>query len=193
MRGFGNALINPLGTVDMIVCDRTGRKFSLIFFVTDIIHTPILGELLNLVKKIEDISESSNLTLDMVTNNFLEVFSGTGLYKEKYDITLRDDAKPVIQQPRHIAYALRPKLKATLERLTRDGMVADVDCPTEWVSNLVVVEKKDKSLRLCLDPKPLNAAIMQERYVIPIPADVQAQLVHAAQQRAANLFFRSLT
>ena len=44
LRGFGNALIKPLGTVDIIVCDRTGRKFSLIFFVTDIIHTPILGE-----------------------------------------------------------------------------------------------------------------------------------------------------
>ena len=82
----------------MIICDRTGCKFSLIFFVTDIIHTPILGEhaceLLNLIKKIEDISESSNLTLDMVTNNFLEVFSGTGLYKEKYNITLRDIAVP---------------------------------------------------------------------------------------------------
>ena len=55
LRGFGNALIKPLGTVEMIICDRTGRKFSLIFFVTDIIHTPILGEhaceLLNLVKK----------------------------------------------------------------------------------------------------------------------------------------------
>ena len=79
LRGFGNALIKPLGTVDMIVCDRTDRKFSLIFFVTNIIHTPILGEhaceLLNLVKKIEDISESSNLTLDIVTSKFLEVFS----------------------------------------------------------------------------------------------------------------------
>ena len=41
LRGFGNALIKPLGTVEMIICDRTGRKFSLIFFVTDIIHTPI--------------------------------------------------------------------------------------------------------------------------------------------------------
>ena len=146
LRGFGNALIKPLGTVDMIVCDRTGGKFSLIFFVTGIIHTPILGkhacELLNLVKKIEDISQSSNLTLDIVINNFLEVFSGTGLYKKKYDITLRDHAKPVIQQPRHIAYALRPKLKATLERLRRDCMVADVDCPTEWLSNLVVVEER---------------------------------------------------
>ena len=103
------------------------------------------------------------------------------MYKEKYDITLSDEAKPVIQQPRHIAYALRPKLKVTLERLTRDGMVADVDCPTESVSNLVVVEKKDKSLHLCLDPKPLNAVIMRQRYVIPTPTDVQEQL-HAANR-----------
>ena len=31
LRGFGDALIKPLGTVD-IICDRTGRKFSFIFF-----------------------------------------------------------------------------------------------------------------------------------------------------------------
>ena len=51
-----------------------------------------------------------------------------------------------------------------------------MDSPTEWVSNLVVIEKKDKSLRLSLDPKPLNAAILRERYLIPTPADVQSQL-----------------
>ena len=54
--------------------------------------------------------------------------------------------------------------------------MADIDCPTEWISNLVVVEKKDKSVRLCLDLKLLNAAILRERYVIPTPADVQSQL-----------------
>ena len=40
----------------------------------------------------------------------------------------------------------------------------------------MVIEKKDKSLRLFLDPKPLNAAILRERYVIPTPANVQSQL-----------------
>ena len=38
------------------------------------------------------------------------------------------------------------------------------------------LRKKDKSVRLCLDPKPLNAAILRERYVILTPADVQSQL-----------------
>ena len=101
----------------MIVCDRMNRKFLLIFFVIDFIHTPILGkhecELLNLGKKIEDIWESSNLNLRNVTNNFSEVFSGSlrvcTLYEKKYNIILCDDAKPVLQQSRHIAYVLRPK------------------------------------------------------------------------------------
>ena len=69
-----------------------------------------------------------------------------------------------------------PKLREVLDGLSKNGIIADVDCPTEWISNLVVVEKKDKSLRLCLDPKPLNAAILRERYVILNPADVQSQL-----------------
>ena len=80
------------------------------------------------------------------------------------------------QQPRHIVYALRPKLREVLDGLSKDRIIADVDCPTEWIRNLVVVEKNDKSLRLCLDPKPLNAAILRERYVILNPADVQSQL-----------------
>ena len=82
----------------------------------------------------------------------------------------------MIQQPRHIAYALRPKLREVLDCLFKDGIIADVDCPTKWISNLVVIEKKRKEFTLNLDPKPLNAAILRERYVIPTSADVQSQL-----------------
>ena len=55
--GFGNAVIKPLGSIDVAVCDREGREFLLLFYVTDIIDLPILGEhacdLLNLVKKVD--------------------------------------------------------------------------------------------------------------------------------------------
>ena len=63
-----------------------------------------------------------------------------------------------------------------------DNIIADVDEPTEWVHNIVVIEKKDKQLRICLDPKPLNAVILREHYNLPTPADVQAKL-------SANKFF----
>ena len=79
------------------------------------------------------------------------VFTDRGLNQEKYCITLKKDANPVIQQPRHIAYELRPKLRKVSDDLwmakdgiAKDGMVADVDCPTEWISKLVVVEKKTR-------------------------------------------------
>ena len=83
-----------------------------------------------------------NFDILTIPPNFTAVSSGRGLYLKQYYITLEEDAKPIIQQPRHIAYALRPKLQ---EILTKDKIVADVDCPTEWISNLVVVKKKGKS------------------------------------------------
>ena len=186
--GFGNAMVKPLGTTFLDVFDRQGERFRLSFYVCKVVQIPILDEhaceLLNLVKKIEDISPNKvpvvpvrfPLTLDNIKHHYREVFSGTGLYKQKYHISLKNEITPVVQPPRHIAYALRPKLKAALDDLTRKGIVSDVDGPTDWVSNLVVVEKKDMSLRLCLDPKPLNLAILRERFVIPTPADVQSQL-----------------
>ena len=39
-----------------------------------------------------------------------------------------------------------------------------------------MVEKKNGQLRICLDPKPLDAAILREHYSILNPGDVQLQL-----------------
>ena len=82
----------------------------------------------------------------------------------------------MIQPARRIPYAREEKLKATLKRLEEQGIVASVDQATDWVSNLVITEKKNGSIRVCLDPKPLNTAIKRERHMIPTPADVQRKL-----------------
>ena len=44
--------------------------------------------------------------------------------------------------------------------------------PTDWVDSLVVVEKPNGSLRICLDPRDLNKAIKREHYRLPILEDV---------------------
>ena len=51
-----------------------------------------------------------------------------------------------------------------------------VDQPTDWVNNLVVVEKRNGSLRLCLDPKDLNKAIKQEHHKIPAIQEISSEL-----------------
>ena len=113
--GFANAVIKSFGSLDVAVCDRESREFPLLFYLTDIIDLLVLGEhacdVLNLVKKVDIIDEARGITLDAIIRNFAAVFTGRGLYQKKHHITLKEDAKPVIKPPQHIAYALRPKLK----------------------------------------------------------------------------------
>ena len=51
-----------------------------------------------------------------------------------------------------------------------------MDQPTEWVSQFVVAVKKSGDLRICIDPKPMNAALKRERYQIPVIDDVLPDL-----------------
>ena len=95
--GFGNAMVKPQGTIFLDVFDRQGQQFRLPFYVCKAVHIPIHGEraceLLNLVKKIDDIAPTHSLTLpltlDSIKYHFPEVFNGTGLYKHKYHISLK--------------------------------------------------------------------------------------------------------
>ena len=62
--------------------------------------------------------------------------------------------------------------------MTAQGIIADVDQPTNWVSNLVITEKSDESMRIYLDPKPLNEAIKREHDKLPIADDVHSKLAN---------------
>ena len=46
-------------------------------------------------------------------------------------------------------------------------VITPVVTPTDWVSILVITEKKNKELRLCLDPKDLNKSIKRSHYPLP--------------------------
>lgn len=47
--------------------------------------------------------------------------------------------------------------------MVRDGHIIQVDQPTEWVSSMVVVARKDK-IRICIDPSNLNKSIKREHH-----------------------------
>jgi hypothetical protein len=59
------------------------------------------------------------------------------------------------------------------------GVVEAVDEPTEWVNSMVVVSKPNGDLRVCLDPKDLNKAIVRERFQLPTREDLFADMVGA--------------
>jgi len=114
------------------------------------------------------------LTKEELLEKFPTVFTGLGRLGT-YHITLNDSHQPVINPPRQIPHSLKAKLQQALEWNVQTGVLKKVDQATDWVSNLVVVEKKDGSLRLCLDPKDLNKAIKREHYKIPTMEEIAAE------------------
>ncbi|XP_062714329.1 uncharacterized protein K02A2.6-like [Aedes albopictus] len=91
-----------------------------------------------------------------------EVFHGIGKFAGAVSLEVSADVSPSIQPPRRVPIALREKLKEELKNLERDGLIVKENRHTEWVSNIVLVkrkEQKSESVRVCLDPIPLNAAL----------------------------------
>ncbi|CAB0017407.1 unnamed protein product [Nesidiocoris tenuis] len=105
-----------------------------------------------------------------------DVFDGLGKFPFKHHITIKADAKPSIRPARRVPFRLKDRLKKALGELENRGVIARVDEPTEWVSNLVIAEKPNGSLRVCLDPKFLNEPIERERTYIPTRDDIKTAL-----------------
>lgn len=55
-------------------------------------------------------------------------------------------------------------------------MIREVNEPSEWVSSLIVVEKPNGKLRICIDPVHLNKALKRSHYPLPVIEDVLPEL-----------------
>ena len=63
-----------------------------------------------------------------------------------------------------------------LNNLVERGVLIPVTEPTQWVSQMAVVRKSNGKLRICIDPQPLNEALMREHYKLPTVDDVLPML-----------------
>ena len=108
---------------------------------------------------------------------YLECFDGIGELKNfEYYIELDPTFKPRIQTPHKVALSIEPKLKKELDHMEKQGIIDKPTGPTEWLNNLVIREKSDGQLHICLDPKYLNEAIKREHHPIPTLEEITPKL-----------------
>lgn len=110
-----------------------------------------------------------------------ECFNGTvGCFDDyTYHITLDPEVSPVVHAPRKVPIELKDKLQAELSEMESQDIIAKVTQPTDWVNSLVIREKENGRLRLCLDPKDLNKAIKREHHPIPTLEEITPKLAGA--------------
>ena len=75
---------------------------------------------------------------------------------------------------------IREKVKKKIEELVAMDIIEPVEGPTPWVNPVVVVPKQNDEIRLCVDMRRANEAIIRERYPIPTVDEVLQNLNQSA-------------
>ena len=104
-----------------------------------------------------------------IREKYKHLFSGVGLLKgNELKLHVDESVKPVAQHVRRIPFGLREKVDVKLDELLELDIIEEVpEGPSGWISPLVVVPKSDGDVRVCVDMRRANEAIIRERHPIP--------------------------
>ena len=100
-----------------------------------------------------------------IRRKFADVFAGVGKLKN-YQLKLHVDktVQPIAQPVRRLPFSLREKVEKKLDELLEKEIIEEVsNTPTTWLSPVVVVPKPDGDIRICVDMRRANEAIVRER------------------------------
>ena len=84
------------------------------------------------------------------------------------------DANPIRQPARRIPFAARQEISKQLLAMLESGVIQPSQSP--WASPVVLVRKKDGSLRFCIDYRPLNAVTKPDLFPLPRIDDILDQI-----------------
>lgn len=164
------------------------KKYSVEFQVVNEDRTPLISrktaESMNLItvnydnfKLLHGVTENNFLSefSDVITNNS----NSLGTLPGTVHFTVDKHAEAKTVAPRRIPIGLKQKLKDKLSSMVSSGVIAEVDEPTDWVSQMTITMKKNNDIRVCLDPQALNRALKREIYPLPVIDDVLPDLANA--------------
>ena len=84
------------------------------------------------------------------------------------------DAVPRRQAARRIPFAVQPEVTKHLKRMLTRGIIQPSNIP--WASPIVLVWKKDGTLRFCVDYWGLNSVTTPDSFPLPRIDDMLDQL-----------------
>ena len=98
---------------------------------------------------------------------------GVGKLKDfQLTVPVDPDVTPVAQKVRRIPFSLQGPVERKLKELLDQDIIEQVSGPTPWVSPVVCAPKKNGDIRLCVDMRQANAAVIRERHPMPTLDDV---------------------
>jgi len=113
------------------------------------------------------------LTSESVAARYPKIFDGIGKLKDfQFKSHIDETVPPVAQNARRIPFHMRQKVAPALEELEKQDIIEPVEGPTLYISLIVVIPKKDGSVRICVDMNVPNRVIQRERHQSPTVNDL---------------------
>eukprot|EP00697_Spironema_sp_BW2_P013001 gnl/Spiro4/29725_TR14599_c0_g1_i1.p1 gnl/Spiro4/29725_TR14599_c0_g1~~gnl/Spiro4/29725_TR14599_c0_g1_i1.p1 ORF type:complete len:1590 (-),score=337.19 gnl/Spiro4/29725_TR14599_c0_g1_i1:22-4635(-) len=79
------------------------------------------------------------------------------------------EAEPVYRRPYRVPQTMEEPVNAVIENWLKDGVIEPAPAGCRWNSPLVTKLKANGEVRVCIDPRPLNARLQNgDRFPIPI-------------------------
>ena len=114
--------------------------------------------------------ERPDLDLLRVVCKYVDVFPDElpGLPPQRvvdFGIELHPSTSPISMTPHRMAPVELQELIVQLQELLDKGFIKPITSP--WGAPVLFAKKKGKTLRLCIDYRPLNRVMIQNRYPLP--------------------------
>ena len=188
---WNGAEMKPLGECRVkMINPKTGHKKAVKFVIVKE-DPPLLGanaiqkmalitvnnDKFRIVAKVSHLDEFSSQLSDRIITEFKDVFKKElGQLPGEIHLEVDPGVTPNVTALRRIPVAIKNNLKAELEKRVKKRVIEPVSEPTLWVSALALVVKKNRNLRICIDPRPLNKALKREHFQLHTLDDLQAEL-----------------
>ncbi|RWS00536.1 Retrovirus-related Pol polyprotein from transposon 17.6-like protein, partial [Dinothrombium tinctorium] len=145
-----NDLKNERNNVTTEVTVKTPFKEGFVY-VGSSLNTNEQKALLNLLTQFSDRFSFSNKTLGICTITKCKIDTG--------------EAQPVHQTPYRYSLSQREEIERQIQDLIEIGVVRPTKSP--WSCPVVLVKKKDGSMRMCVDLRKVNSLVKADVYPLP--------------------------
>ena len=108
-------------------------------------------------------------------------FDVIGKFDGEYHMVTDSNVPPSQHAMCKIPIEYQEKIEKELDRMEEQGIITKVTEPTEWVNSIMYPVKPNGDLRICLDPKDLNKAIIREHYKAPTLEEITHKLCGATK------------
>ncbi|UYV76911.1 K02A2.6-like, partial [Cordylochernes scorpioides] len=182
---YGHSELPIVGKCE-VLCQYGEKKSLCEFIIADVdAQTLITGdtcEKLEILKRINQINSHEMILHDQtkkILEQFHEVFQGVGVINSECKMYTKPEYPPVRALPRRIPASLGNEVQSELEKMVKQGIITKIYHETEWSHPMVVVKKKSGQIRICLDPRKLNQALVRRHFQTPAPSELLHQIPKA--------------